>query len=96
MKRACILFIAVLFALLIYPSTHPSASTPKAKIHKDGPTVVPTVPSDEIANTNDDDDGDADDLGIKGESRGLGSSGSGATSPVIRFLMWWKYFMWWK
>jgi hypothetical protein len=93
MKRACFILIAVLAVLLVYPASMPSAKSPSID---DSPTIIvtpntgPGVPSG--SGDGDGDQGDADDLGFKGDKHtrykvgGLPQTRSGAK-------IWWMYLL---
>jgi hypothetical protein len=104
MKRAIIIFIAVLAVMLVYPSTNLLAKSPP----KDAPTKSILPPTGDVPLppwiTDDDDPGDgeepgdADDLaGNRGNKSKLnGSSGADLQSlDKARFIakIWWLYFM---
>ena len=94
MKRAWLIFIAVLTVVLVYPATMPSAKTPGVD---DKPTIyiiTPQVPGgDNPAGTDDGDEGDADDLGMKGRDhiRPVGPGLIHASGYVTK--VWWIYLI---
>ena len=97
MKRACLVLIAVLAVLLVYPATMPSAKSPGID---DSPTIHVTppghVPGDGFGQGGDDDEGDADDLsGIKGVRETLGGQDGASAfySGGSAAKVWWMYFL---
>ena len=86
MKRALLYLVAVIALMLVYPSTTPAASLDD----KDSvPTMGIITPRDAgtIAYTDDDDDGDADDLaGLKGKKQR--PDGSTPSGMEIRLRTW--------
>ena len=101
MKRALVVFIALLAILLVYPATTPSAKSPG---YTDSPTnmsILPRGPApNDGSNSGEEDEGDGDDLaGIKPGTRpdgGGGPSGPHApgyyqTGPEAK--VWWMYFL---
>jgi hypothetical protein len=106
MKRAIIIFIAVLAVALVYPSTNLLAKSPS----KDSPTKsilppkgdIPMPPwiTDDEGPGDDEDPGDADDLAGnrdgKSKNKLTGSSDAGLPSlNEARFIVriWWMLFM---
>ena len=98
MKRAClIIFVALVAAVLVLPTTAPLAKslgtdaspTVKGKpITPGGPYVPPTGPN----RSGDGDDGDGDDLGgIRGVTFGNYGVTAGTTGSVGARI-WWMYF----
>ncbi len=91
MKRACFILIAVLAVLLVYPASMPSAKSPSID---DSPTIIITPNTDPGGplGSGDGDQGDADDLGLKGDKHtrftvgGLPQTRSGAK-------IWWMYLL---
>jgi hypothetical protein len=100
MKRALWIALAALLVILVYPSTHPLAKSPRAGV-PDGPEIAVPLslenPSISLVGENDGDgdDGDADDLsGYKsGKTNPTGSSGNrvGQGRFVLMLKMWWNY-----
>ena len=105
MKRALVVFIAVLAILLVYPATTPSAKSPS---YTDSPTnihILPPSPGpDGYGNSGEEDEGDGDDLagikpGIRPDGGGgpVGPDGAGAFSAFYpagpEAKVWWMYFI---
>jgi len=102
MKRALVVFIAVLAILLVYPTTTPSAKSPG---YTDSPTIhiIPRGPSPgdgDYGQSGEDDEGDGDDLaGIKPGTRpdggggGPGGASSGFYPAGPDAKVWWMYFL---
>jgi hypothetical protein len=95
MKRAVVIFVAILAMLLVYPATTPSAKPPT---YSDTPTIIHILPPGDgtHGNSGEDDEGDGDDLaGIKPGTRphggGEGSSVYWPAGPQAR--AWWMYFI---
>ena len=95
MKRACFILIAVLAVTLVYPASMPSAKSPNIN---DSPTIIITPPSGPGGDTpsgtgeSDGDQGDADDLGLRGDK----SDPQGVSSfQRTRFgaKIWWMYLL---
>ena len=97
MKRAWIILLAAIFALLLYPSTDSSARSPQYQV-QDGLTIVTPANKDiPIGHSGDGDEdeeeGDPDSpIGLKGESRP--SYTGGLLGRVgLTFTTWWKYLI---
>jgi hypothetical protein len=94
MKRAWLILIAVLTVVLVYPATMPSANSPGVD---DRPTIyiiTPQLPDgDDPSGTEDGDEGDADDLGMKGRdhNRPDGPRLINASGYVTK--VWWIYLI---
>lgn len=96
MKRACILVVALLAILLVYPASMPSAKSPGRTDHPTIQVITPiSGPGDRgFSQSGEDDDGDQDDIaGIKKGRRPLGGgSGVSAYSSGSAAKVWWMYF----
>ena len=105
MKRAIFILIAALLVLLVYPSTHAYAKSPKPGIIT-GPTVITPVSDGgptSYTDSNDDgsDDGDSDDVaGWRDRDTKPGDrtpAGEIVYTPRglgVVYKMWWNLMIW--
>ena len=91
MRRAMIIFIAVVAVMLVYPATAPSAKSPSETL--ENPTIHIVAPRDigTPGYSGEEDDGDGDIVGLRDGTKFNG--GPFGVQSATEIKAWWMYYL---
>lgn len=91
MRRALIIFIAVITVMLVCPATAPSAKSPSETVGT--PTINIVSPRDmgDPGHSGDEDDGDGDIVGLRDGTKYDG--GAFGVQSATGIKAWWMYYL---